>query len=165
MAVIAALNVLCLVGIFVLSNKIKQTAVEVNSGRVEKLKLEAQSSNVVTQSVVERTKSEAAKLRDLFPDDDKLLEFINKIDELKRQNIIVGFSSASDEVVKDKTGYPGVPVSLEVRGTEAELNNALKQINDLPVIINPIIVEVNKLEESKFSYKLGGFLYVDETFH
>jgi len=105
------------------------------------------------------------KLFALFPAGEAdLLEFINEIDKLKNEGLVTSFSFASNRPVKDRTGFDGLPIIIEFRGSWNQIDWGLKRLESLPFVVRAINLEISRLSEGAVSLKYGGILYVDEKF-
>ena len=163
-AILAFINLIGVAGIIYFNRKIPEKALEVKSFRSEQLGISAQNSEIIKRDI-EESKELADKLFSLFPDDEGLVNFANELDRIKAEGKIVGFSFATEEAVKDKTGSIGIPVLIEIKGTWAEIDTDLQKIQKLPYLLRPIQVSAAPApEEGLIDLKFGGFLYVGKDF-
>ena len=163
-AILAFINLIGVFGIIYFNRKIPEKALEVKAVRSEELGASAQSQETIKQDIAEHQEL-SDKLFSLFPDDEGLVNFANELDRIKVEGKIVGFSFATEEAVKDKTGSIGIPVLIEIKGTWAEIDSDLQKIQKLPYLLRSIQVEAKPAEEEGLiDIKFGGFLYVGKDF-
>ena len=107
----------------------------------------------------------ADQLQALYPNEARLLKFVEEIDRLKDKGVISRFSFANDDPVKDKTGYIGVPIVIEFRGTWPQISQTLKSVQGLPFLIRAIDIEISQIPNQGIQRLMfGGVLYVAENF-
>lgn len=163
--VVGVIDILCILGILILSNKVAQEAEQIHELKVEKLKAEQKSLSSITTEELEKYKPDVEKLAKYYPDDETFLELVGKLDELKRQGLFTNYSFAADEAIKDKTGNLGLPVLFDIKGDRVLIENSLKSIYELPFLIKPIRLEITRSEvDGSFSVRYGSFLYVENEF-
>jgi len=162
--ILGIINLVIVIILIFLLGAISQKAQELKKLRTLKAKA-AQADLETIQLDIAASKDKADKLTAIFPDETGLVSFTKGIDKLKQDKLVSHFSFASDDVVKDKTGFLGLPLVLEFRGTWSQIDQALKNIYQLPFFIRAINVEVKKIPgEGEVSFKYGGILYVSQNF-
>lgn len=163
-AVLLVLNFVLFISTIILLRNISDKSVEIKRGR--SLKVGASDiKNKFLLADLESHKNQAEKLENLFPDDTKLINFVREIDLLKKEGVISSFSFASENVVNDRTGYPGLPVIIEFKGSLEKVDGAMRKIQNLPFIIRSVTVDLRRLPDNTIVLKYGSFLYVDEKFN
>lgn len=156
-------NIFCVIVIALVLTSLPKGALELQNARLDKINNESQSNMDLIKNEVTNFEEELAQLKSYFPDDLGIVTLANKIDSLKLQGVITEFSFASDTIVKDKTGYGGIPIKIEMKGTKDQLNGAFSELDKIGVSMRPIIFDIQKTDEiSAYSMSLGYFLYVYE---
>lgn len=163
-AFLLVLNLIFFLSTVILLQNISNISLEIKKGRSLKTNV-AEINNKFVEADLESHKTDAEKLKILFPDDTQLINFVREIDTLKKEGVITSFSFASDNAVKDKTGFVGLPVVIEFKGSLVKVDEALNKIQSLPIMLRAITTELRRLPENIVTLKYGGFLYVDEKFN
>ncbi len=117
---------------------------------------------------IELYKDKTSRLKSFFPDDSGLIDFVKEVEEIKEGGVLTGFSFANKEVVKDATGYYGIPIVLQFTGSWPDISRDVEQFEKLPYLVRPIKVEsTTSLDgdgKNVVNFKYGFFLYVNESF-
>ncbi len=116
------------------------------------------------QKTLLENKEKSEKLATVLPNEDELIEFINQIDLLKKEKKINSFSFVADKPMKDKTGFFGLPLIIESKGSWQEINETLKSIDQLPYLIRGLNLEIKLLSDKEIMLKFAGILYVSQNF-
>ena len=113
---------------------------------------------------IESVRERADKLANLFPDESGLVDFVNDIEKIKEEGVVTRLSFASTEVVRDRTGYYGIPVIIHFRGSWSQIDTDLQKIQKLHFLFRAVSIkaEVFSEEENVVELSYGGFLYVDD---
>ena len=162
--VLGIVNLICLFVLIFILSLLPKKAEELKNLRSLIAKANSQQSREIIIAEISAAKNKTEKLIELFPNEDGLVEFTGQIDSLRNQGAAINFSFANDIAVKDKTGLIGLPILIEVSGTNTQVDSALKQIQNMPFLLRAIDVEINKIEDNKIRLKFGGILYVNENF-
>ncbi len=165
--IIFIIDLFCIIGLIVLMRDITS-----KSSEIKVIKTTIARGNDVNIKIIENdlknSQEKYSKLQLLFPDESGLVNFVMFVDSLKKQGIVDSFSLASNEIVKDKTGYFGLPVIIESQGNKDKINSVVEKVYTSSYMIRTINFEVRKIgeenNEKKYSLKIGGFLYVDDKF-
>ncbi len=158
------INLLAVVVLLVLLNELPKKALELKTLVNAGIKAEASSRVNYTDLELQTNKEMIDKISKLFPNDEGLVDFIKFIEGVKAEGVLVNFSFASKEPVRDKTANLGIPVILEFRGSWGQIDNDLQKLQKAPYLFRPITVEAKPhLEENVVELMYGGFLYVDES--
>jgi len=162
--ILSIANLFCLGGLLFLLLNLSEKAQEVKILRNTSL-ASLQLDTDALRIELSNNKPKLDKLFALFPaTESDLLEFINEIDKLKSEGLVTSFSFASNRPVKDRTGFGGLPIIIEFRGSWNQIDWGLKRLESLPFMIRAINLEIRQLSEGEVSLKYGGILYVDEKF-
>lgn len=157
-------NLLALIFLGLLLNGLRQKTSEMKKMKV--LSDQASQINLENlESEVVENKDKSGQLEAVFPNEESLLEFIKEIDKLKKDKQLTYFSFAADNILKDKTGYLGLPLVFETKGSWQELSASLASIYRLPFLIRAINLEVRQVAEKEMNLKFGGILYVSKNFN
>jgi len=163
-AILVFVNLLFIGAIVYMAKSLPAKAGEVMRLRSEQLSIGAKNADLIKRDLAEN-KDKADKLIALFPDDSGLVSFANDLDRIKKDGRVAGFSFANNEAIKDKTGYLGIPVLIELTGSWSEIDSDLQKIQAIPYLLRPIEIDVTPSEtEGQVDLKFGGFLYVSENF-
>ena len=115
---------------------------------------------------VETAKGNANKLKDLFIDESGVVNFVREVEDLKKDGVVTNLSIVAPNVLKDRTGNFGVPVSIELKGSWGEIDENLRKIQALKYLFRVANIKIEPLEEEgdvgKIIFKYGVFLYVNE---
>jgi Tfp pilus assembly protein PilO len=117
------------------------------------------------QSEITSLKEQLDKLSAYLPDEEGLIEFVSRIDHIKSEGVLVSFSFASMDPVKDASGNIGFPIVLTLRGSWDQINQTQKELYDLPYFIRPIDIRIEQpggTGEVTLTY--GGFIYANEVY-
>ena len=163
--IILTVNIVLLGSLVSLLGLISQKARQVQflNSQIAATVSESEWETVIQELAI--SQREIKELAALFPDEVELIAFVKIIDQGKGSGLVTHFSFASDEPVKDKTGFVGIPLVIELSGTWSQVNQTLDEIQNLPFIVRAITVEITAVSESEFKARLGGILYVNEAFN
>lgn len=163
LAILLFVDALFLAGTFYLLIKLPQKAGEIKE--IRNLQLRESKDIEIAKTEVESSKTKYETLNSYLPDEEGVLNFIGKVDELKRQGIISNFSFSSSDVLKDKTGNLGLPFIVEVGGGWEQIKKAIEALEKIPYLIRAVQIDAQKASEEDFiNFKYGGFLYVAEDY-
>lgn len=161
---LGVVNLAFIVSLVVLLGKLPGQAKELKILRNASLNTAAKSSIEIAGLELEASREKAERINSLFPDDGGLIDFVNQIDALKEEGVISRFSFTSEEVIRDRTGYYGIPVFIEFTGSWGLVGEGLSSVQSLPYLLRAVGIQTEvKPEENLVIFKYGGFLYVDES--
>lgn len=163
-AVFLVLDLVFFLSTIILLGNISDKSRQIKRGRSLKINT-TEINNKFVEADLESHKIDAEKIKVLFPDDTQLINFVREIDTLKKEGVVTSFSFASDNTVQDKTGFIGLPVIIEFKGSLVKVDEALNKIQSLPLMFRAITTELRRLPDNIVTLKYGGFLYVDEKFN
>lgn len=158
------INVISLVFIFVLIVKIPEKAQELKVLRETTLKDQAAVSFQLTD--IFSYQNDLRLLDSKFLDESGVVLFVNDIESLKSpDSAIQKVSFTSQKPIRDRTGNFGIPVAVEMTGTEQQIENDIQNIQDLPYLFRTITFETRPSieNESLIVGKYGILLYVKES--
>lgn len=157
-------NLLGLIFLGLLLTDLRQKTLEMK--KMKGLAVQASQINLENlQTEITENKDKSEQLEAVFPNEEGLIEFIKKIDELKKDKQLTYFSFAADNILKDKTGYLGLPLVFETKGNWQQISASLSSIYHLPFLIRAINLEIRQVTEKEMSLKFGGILYVSKDFN
>ncbi|MCS7092402.1 MAG: hypothetical protein NZM26_03565 [Patescibacteria group bacterium] len=136
--------------------------------KVHDLKVEIQKNQSIQNTEIagiELAKEKTDKLKNLFLNDEGIVQFVSTIESFKQKNqSFVKVEFPSQEVTKDKTGNMTIPVIIELSGNWLEVGKGFSEIETLPYLFRAVSIDVrpNKVDQNKFDVKYGGVLYVNE---
>lgn len=163
-SLLAIINVGFIVGIVLLQSKFLALAGEFRNIRNEELKISASNGIDATEVQLESSKKKADEIIARFPNESGIIHFIDQIDKLKEEGLVLNFSFAKEEYVKDRTGYLNIPIIIEFVGTWEQIDRGLRELDKTSYILRPVSVDVEVDTENQIvNYKYGGYLYVDEN--
>lgn len=152
---------LLLASVFLIVNLPKK-ATELNRARSEEQKVIESKKIDVTSLEYAPTKESVDKLSSFYPEEDGLIDFIEKIEVLKGEGKLKNFSLVGQNAVKDRTGAYGIPFIVEFEGTWEEINLSLQEFQKLPYLVRAVDVEIKLIDVKTVNFKYGGFLYVSD---
>lgn len=157
------INLVLIIVTFLILSNLSTKAADLKKIKNEELdalaSLKVQPSDLEIKSNTEKID----KLNKLFPNESGLVNFVKEIEKLKTGGIIKGISFVSQEPVRDKTKYLGIPFVIEAEGSWEQIDASLGEIQKLPFLIRAVTVEVNVIDANLVNFKYGGFIYVDES--
>ena len=163
--ILGGLDLIWLLALLFLLTNLPQKGEKISLLRSQNLQAAAISGDQSLISSLSQAQIKADQLQVLYPNEARLLKFVEEIDRLKDKGVISRFSFANDDPVKDKTGYIGIPIVIEFRGTWPQISQTLKSVQNLPFLIRAIDVEISQIPNQGIQrLKFGGILYVAENF-
>ena len=161
--IIGFINFLGLVALIFFVGNLSPQSNEIK--RLKSLSVKQDQTNLgVIQAEILSSKNKADKLLAVFPDESTIINFVKEIDTLKKDKLVTHFSFATQNIIKDKTGFWGLPFVIESAGSWQQLNATLGNIYRFPYFIRAVSVELKKVSEDEFSLKYGGIIYVSQNF-
>lgn len=161
--VLIVTDILCLFGIFHLGSGLDAQATEAQKLMSQKIQNSTQNQSQILESELEKYATQIETLQKYFPNESSIVDFISAINNLKNAGIISNFSFVSD-AVKDKQGFVGIPVTVDVVGDINVVNSGFSAVVQLPYLIKPVVLSINQSADGVVTAKLGGFVYVDKNF-
>lgn len=162
--VLGVINLGFIALLVIFSGRLPQRANELREARRENLKNIAKTGIEIAGLEIEYSRQKADKLNKLFPDEKGVIDFVREIDTLKEEGIISSFSFASENYVRDRTGYFGIPFVVGFDGTWSLIGEGLQRFQDLPFIFRAVSIETERQPEGNIvKLRYGGFLYVNES--
>ena len=147
--------------VFLIFNLPKKAA-ELNRARSEEQKVIESKKIDVTSLEYVPTKESVDKLNGFYPEEDGLIDFIEKIEILKEEGKVKNFSLVGQDAVKDKTGAYGIPFIVEFEGAWENINLSLQEFQKLPYLVRAVDIEIKLIDTKTVNFKYGGFLYVSD---
>ncbi len=161
--ILAVVNIGFIVALVIIVGRLPARASRLKFLKNEDLKVTVKGSLDITEVEIESSRKKADKLLILFPDESGLIGFVKEIDDLKEEGIVTRFAFASENAVRDKTGYYGIPLVIEFAGTWGQIGQALQKIDDLTYLLRAVNIEVIPQPEGDLvQFRYGGFLYVSK---
>jgi len=142
---IIGLVVLCVVllGVIVyLIGQIPKVAKEVQMLRTQVVstKMSEQDKLILIQDL-EETEDLRVKLDKALPNEEEILDFILQIDEIRVSEVsVLKFSVDSDVPTKIGKASSFLPMTLVLKGTDKDVKDALKKIEDTQFFIKPLVI-------------------------
>ena len=165
--VVMLLIVNCIVIVFMafLAVRLPSKANEVKQVRNVSLQSRSGGDLASVNRVLASATDKIALMNQYIPDENGIVTFVQKLSDLKKEGVISTFTFASEEPVKDRLGFIGLPILVEIQGDQSVQTASLQKIMALPYFIRLITVEYRSLgEEESPILRLGGVLYVNQTF-
>jgi len=127
--------------------------------------LDAQASSRVEKEDldIKSIQENVEKINSLFPNETGLVNFVREIEKMKEGGVVKGISFVSQDAVRDKNKYLGIPFVIDMEGSWESIDLALQGIEKLPYLVRTITVEARVSEGGGVNFKYGGFIYVDES--
>lgn len=162
--ILAVVNIAFLTALTILLGKLPNRAGELSQLRSTATIAAAKSEVEVAEFEIEESRLKAEGLKKYFPNQTGLANFAAEMDALKEEGLISSFSFASEDAVRDQTGYYGVPTVIRFLGNWDLISQGLSQIGKLPYLIRAVNIESAATgEDNLIDFRFGAFLYVDES--
>lgn len=161
--ILGLINLVTIILLVIFIVKLPEKATELKNLKINQLKNE--SASLLPPSEIEDAVSKADKLEELFLDQSGIVDFVNEVEKLKVEGgAIQKVSFASQKPVKDKTGYLGVPVVIELRGSWESIGIDIQKIESLPYLFRAASIDAETIPDNPgvIDFKYGGFLYVND---
>jgi hypothetical protein len=161
-SVVMVTIIVCLVAIFQINARFLDSAEEVNKLRNEIVIAKVRDQEQVLKSELEKYGPQYEKLKSSFLGLGQILDIFIQLDSLKSAGIINSFEFTTDAPVKDRLGIEGYPITFEITGNQALVNQAFQSVSELPFLIRPIVLNIERVDGDIFNADFGGFIYIDE---
>ena len=162
--ILAVVNIAFLAALAILLGKLPNKAAELSQLRSTYTIAAAKREVEIAEFEIEESRLKAEALKKYFPDQSGLANFAAELDALRGEGLISSFSFASEDAIRDQTGYYGVPIVIRFLGNWELISQGLSRIGKLPYLIRAVNIESAKTEEDNLiDFRYGGFLYVDES--
>lgn len=139
--------------------KLPAIAIEISKVHGQALAGEQSSEGAVIKADLDNNKEKIEELSDLFLDDTGLVNFNEEVAKLKAAGVVTDASFVSTTPVTDATLARGLPILFKASGTKEQVNNAVKEITNLPALIRPVTVKLTT-GETGWSLEYGVFVYI-----
>ncbi|OGM14644.1 hypothetical protein A3D84_00125 [Candidatus Woesebacteria bacterium RIFCSPHIGHO2_02_FULL_42_20] len=157
------LDVLLVVGSLILLNATLSSSRKLSQLRSLEIKYAGLVSPELVLSDLQQNEKTISDLESVFVDEQGFIDYVEKLDGFGDERLT--FSFATQEPVKNRQGYLGLPLLLEFKGTKSEVGEALNKFGVLSEMVKFIDVEVlNSKDEDKLVVKVSAFLYTNEKF-
>lgn len=162
--ILAVINIAFLAALTILLGKLPNRAGELSQLRSTYTIAAAKREVEIAEFEIEESRLKAEGLKKYFPNQSGLANFAAEMDALKAEGLISSFSFASEDAIRDQTGYYGVPIIIRFLGTWELISQGLLRIGKLPYLIRAVSIESAATGENNLiDFRYGGFLYVDES--
>lgn len=161
--ILGAINLILVMVLVVILGKLSTSASKLNRLRKISLGAAIKTATEIAESEIGSSKEKTDELATVFPNEERLVDFVREVEKLKEEGIVTDFSFTSKEVVRDKTGFLGTPVVIEFSGSWSQIDAGLQKLQNLPVLFRAVRIEAEKTTENLIDLKYGGFIYVDES--
>lgn len=162
LAILLVIDAVILAISFYLISVLPKKASDLNKARSDEQKVVESKKIDVTGLEYQPTKESVDKLTSFYPEEAGLIDFIEMIEEMKKNNMVKNFQLVSSDAIKDKTGAYGIPFIIEFEGSWENVNLSLQDLQKLPYLIRAVSVETQVVDEGIINFKYGGFLYVSD---
>lgn len=165
--ILIVLSVVGLVGIFIMLNRVSATAEEIKEVKANSASESDMANYAFLEAELGHYQSQIDELNSLYADSSEVIVFMGEVNRLNTLGVVEDFGFVNDAPVKDKSGNFGFPVSIKLRGTEEQLDAALRNIQSLPFLLRGVQVDITRetnaegVESIVLNY--GGFLYVEDA--
>lgn len=158
-------NVVLLVILFFILNNIPKVATTVKQLRSESIVAQEEADISILSSELKRYQEKIDEVNSKFTNEDKFINFLQEVENIKRDGVLGEFSFPVSQTVKDSNGNFGFPVSFVFQGSQEQINSEVLRLLNLDFLIKPINVEVEVSSGSEIiTLRMGSFLYVNEEF-
>jgi hypothetical protein len=160
--ILAIVNAVALVTLFILLAKTDSRVEEYNKLRAQFQRLSESPETISSQ--IEATKEKFEKVDGAFLDRTRIVNFVNDIEAIKKEDTTISKVTFTNDVpVRDRTGNVGYPVLIEFIGDWQKISDDLFEIERLPYLFRVVRVESEKDPLSgMITFKYGGILYVKD---
>ncbi len=160
--ILAIVNAVALVTLFILLSKTDSRVEEYNKLRAQFQKLSESPETISSQ--IEASKEKFEKVDGAFLDRTRIVNFVNDIEAIKKEDTTISKVTFTNDVpVRDRTGNVGYPVLIEFIGDWQKISDDLFEIERLPYLFRVVRVESEKDPLSgMITFKYGGILYVKD---
>jgi len=161
--ILAVVNITFIAALFILLGKMPTRANELSQLRNTYIVATAKSEVQIAEFEIEESRQKADELKRFFPNQAGLANFAGEMDKLREEGLISSFSFASEDAVRDQTGYYGVPIIIRFLNTWEQIEQGFTRLGELPYIIRAVNIEAGVADGNLIDFRYGGFLYVDES--
>lgn len=161
--ILGFINLVTIILLIVFLVKLPEKSTDLKKLKVEQLK--GESASLLPISEITAARDKANEIESLFLDQSGIVGFVDEIEKLKVEgSSIQKVSFASQKPIKDKTGFSGVPVVIEMRGSWEAIGTDLQKIESLPYLFRAASVDAATIPDNPgvIDFKYGGFLYVND---
>lgn len=154
-------NFLVLVATILLIRDLQTKSLEVKTARTKVISMSQDIDAAVLSADLERERTKISDISSLLSGETTLISFIETLDKLKKDKVISEFEFPLLTDVPDKTGARGLPIVMTIQGTKIQLDESLRKIGDLPVLLRPVTLTIEVPEASSSAKaKYSGFIYI-----
>lgn len=167
LAVAAILGIFLTGGVFLVLNQLKSLVKEIE---VKRGQLVALSTNEETyqelSAALESVKEEAVFLAKVLPDEETIIDFIGRVEEIARESEVEVSSLRFNQETprKDDQGCFFLELGIQTKGSILNLDRFLEKMNQEPFLLKPKTIAVSNLDEAVSEMVYSGWLYVDPIF-
>lgn len=162
-----AFSLFGLLGLFYVLNRITAAGENISAIKKEAVSESDLANFAFLETELAHYKDQISDLTSLFADDSKVILFLQEINRLKREGVVESYSIVSDSPIKDKSGNFGFPTAITFRGSEEQVDAALRNIQSLGFLLRGVQAEVSReVDEAGGEVvvlEYGGFLYVENN--
>jgi len=160
----SVLGVIDLLAFFLLIYYIGQTSFVVSDIKDAMKDNVAVNENAVVglKSQIAQNQTQLKMVDSFFHDEIGYVHFVKEIDGLRSAGLVSNFELRSKDYIRDKTKSLGLPFVAEFTGSSDILSEGVNRLQNLPFIVRPINVTIDRVDDTTFILTYGGFLYVDE---
>lgn len=137
-------------------------AEELNKARSDEQRVKESQKVDITGLEYQPTQEKVEKLIKYYPEEAGVIDFIERVEGLKKLGYVKNFALVGQDAVKDKTGVYGIPFIVEFEGNWESTNVSLQELQKLPYLIRAINIEAKVIDTNLVNFKFGGFLYVSD---
>ncbi len=152
-------NICLLIGIIIFLGKISTLAKDVQKKHSETIALEQRAEDTVLAANLEKYSETLSQLHDGFLNEDGIVTFVQKLEELKKTGVVTDTSFPSNQPVTDGARGRGLPLLVKIEGSKAQINAGVTALNNLPSILRPVTLKMTK-EADTYKLEYGVFVYV-----
>lgn len=164
LAIAGVLGLVFLSGIFFSAAQFKKLVTEIEEKRGQMVALRQKEENLKLLSTsLASVKPEAMLIEKALPNEREIIDFIKKTEDLGKEVAINSFSFESDRPQLDLAGNGFIEWTIEAIGPLDKLEKFLNELLGLPILIQPKIIDLDKMdqEESKLVFRARLFVAPD----
>lgn len=152
-------------GIFFSASQLKLGVEEIEKKRGQMVALQEKEENLMMLSLIfSSVEGEIPLIEKAFPNQEEVIDFIKKVEELGREVSLENFNFESDRPQSDPEENSYLEWTIEASGPLPKLEEFLANLLSLPVLIRPKVIDIDEVDREVGKLVFRGWLYVEPDF-
>lgn len=165
LAVAGILSLILIGGIFFASGKLKTIVSEIEKRRGQLVALQEKEESLRLLALsLDSAKEEISLVMSALPNEKGVVDFVKQIGHLGDKVAIESLNFESDQPRFDQEGNSYIEWTIEASGSLADVEEFLTRIMNLPILIRPKVIDIDKMDEETSRLVFRAWLYVDPNF-